>query len=383
MQDRLNKTLIEDLVQFRKTLHQRPELSEQEQFTPQLILDFLGHLPTAKIHSNVGGYGLAIIFEGKAEGPTTLFRCELDALPIQETNTFDHKSRKEGVSHKCGHDGHMAILAGLGKLLKEKKPERGKVVLLFQPAEETGTGAAAILHDPLFSTLKPDYCYALHNVPQLRQGTVYVKSGTFAAASRGMTIKLYGSTAHAAEPENGINPANAMAKIIQYFAEVPSIIHFQHLTLVTVVQASLGKIAFGISPGYAEVRATLRAYLEEDMEKLIEATEKNIYTIGQEEKLKVTIDYSEIFPETANNEEAVSIIKKSAKKATIPLVDLDNPFRWSEDFGHFLLKHKGAIFALGAGENVPKLHNHDYDFPDEIIPTGILMFLQLIYHHNG
>lgn len=379
----LSKAFIETLVRFRKSLHQHPELSGQEQSTPRLILDFLGKQSTAKVFRNLGGNGLAIMYDSKAQGPTTLFRCELDALPIQETNTFSHKSKSEGVSHKCGHDGHMTIIAGLGKLLQEKGPQKGKVVLLFQPAEETGTGATAVLNDSQFAALRPDYCYALHNVPQLHQGTIYVKSGTFAAASRGIIIKLYGATAHAAEPENGINPAKAMAQIIQYLEEAPSLTDFQQLTLVTVVQASLGKIAFGVSPGYAEVRATLRAYLEEDIIKLIKTIEKTISTIGQCENLKVNIEYAEVFPETANHEAAVSIVEQCAKAANIPLVPLDEPFKWSEDFGHFLLKYKGAIFALGAGENVPKLHNHDYDFPDAITSTGVLMFLQLIQHHNG
>src|SRR5690606_3950338 len=116
--------------------------------------------------------GMLIIYDSGEPGPVTVFRCELDALPIQEINTFSHRSATEGVSHKCGHDGHMAIVTGLGKLLETNPPQKGKVILLYQPAEETGAGAAAVLNDERFLSLKPDFMYALHNLPQLEKHTV-------------------------------------------------------------------------------------------------------------------------------------------------------------------------------------------------------------------
>src|SRR5690606_6617844 len=122
--------------------------------TPSFILDFLGERQSDMVIKNLGGHGMAIIYDSKTDGPTTVFRCELDALPIQEINSFAYRSIINGVSHKCGHDGHMAIVTGLGKILNESPPKKGKVVLLYQPAEETGAGAEVVLKDDRFVALR-------------------------------------------------------------------------------------------------------------------------------------------------------------------------------------------------------------------------------------
>lgn len=382
MKNTLDEMDIEVLVDFRKILHQRPELSGQERFTPRLILDFLGEIKSENVIQQLGGHGMAVIFDSDKEGPTTVFRCELDALPIQEINTFPYRSVVDGVSHKCGHDGHMTIVTGVGRLLKENPPIKGKVVLLYQPAEETGTGAEAVLKDDRFKALKPDFFYALHNIPHLEKNTVYIKSGAFAAASRGIIVKLFGATSHAAEPENGRSPAIALSEIIKSITQLPSQNHYSDLTLVTVVHAMLGEIAFGVSPGYAEIRATLRTFQENDMRKLIEDVITIITETCVREKLKTEIVFTEIFPGTSNDKETVKNVELSAQKSNIEVVKMEQPFKWSEDFGHFAERYKSAIFGLGAGKDTPKLHNNDYDFPDELIPTGVQLFYNLALYHN-
>ena len=382
MTNNFNAKVIDELIRFRKKLHQKPELSGQEKHTPQLILDFLDVTEQQSVIKQIGGNGMAVVYDSNKPGPTTVFRCELDAVPIQEINTFPHHSQNVGVSHKCGHDGHMAIVTGLGVLLKDHPPLRGKIVLLYQPAEETGMGAEAVLKDGRFTALKPDFMYALHNVPLLTKNTIYTKSKAFAAASRGIIIKLHGATSHAAEPENGKNPALALSEIIREISILPKKDLFEDFTLITIVHVLLGEIAFGVSPGYAEIRATLRTFQKEDMEKLIEEAKAIVYKISDKEGLKAHIDFTEIFPATCNDDEAVSIIEKCAVNNNISVEKMDQPFKWSEDFGHFLDRYKGAIFALGAGKETPKLHNNDYDFPDELIPTGVQLFYTLAQHHN-
>ena len=135
------------LTQLRKSLHQHPELSHQEQQTAQQILDVFKAFSADEIHTQLGGHGLAFVFQGDQDGPSTLIRCELDALPIQEQNTFAHRSIVDGVSHKCGHDGHMAIITALGATLASRRPAAGRVILCFQPAEETGAGAIDMVND--------------------------------------------------------------------------------------------------------------------------------------------------------------------------------------------------------------------------------------------
>ena len=206
---------LEELIEFRKDLHRNPELSGKEKNTSKKIVDFIKRFNPDEIITNIAGKGTAFIFKGNKEGKTILFRSELDALPISEQNSFEYKSRVENISHKCGHDGHMTILSGLASILKDEKPGKGKVIIHFQPAEETGEGAKAVLGDKKFSSLNPDYVFALHNLPGFPENTVIIKSGIFASASKGMIIKLRGKTSHASEPEKGISPVSAAASIMQ------------------------------------------------------------------------------------------------------------------------------------------------------------------------
>ncbi|MBL4603750.1 MAG: amidohydrolase [Emcibacteraceae bacterium] len=206
-------TSTDQLIKLRHKIHKHPELSGEEHDTAQLFYDKLKALNPDELYSNLGGCGLAAVFSAKEPGPTILFRTELDALPIEETIDVPYRSTKKGVSHKCGHDGHMAIIFGLAQDIAIQKPKRGRVIVLFQPAEETGEGARAIVADPQYPLLNPDYCYALHNLPGHPVGDVMIRSGPFNCASRGMIIELSGSTAHAAYPETGNSPALALAEL--------------------------------------------------------------------------------------------------------------------------------------------------------------------------
>lgn len=322
--------------------------------------------------------GKAFVFDSKKPGKTIVFRAELDALPISENSNLSYISKNNNISHACGHDGHMAILAGLAMKISEERPQNGKVIILFQPAEEVEQGARDIVNDPLFIQLKPDYVYALHNVPGIKKSTIILKQGSFASASKGMTIKLLGKTSHAAEPENGISPANALARIILKFHELrDNNALFDDFILLTVIHASLGEIAFGTSPGYAELRVTLRAFENNDMIKLTSNCESIIQSIALEEHLAFEISYNEEFPATVNHSDCYNIVEVSAEENGFLTKIIDKPFKWSEDFGYFSEKYKSCFFGLGSGLNQPQLHNPDYNFPDEIIETGVKMFFSI------
>ncbi len=202
---------IEDL---RKELHSHPELSGKEVQTAIRIKKFVEENNNTEIITGLGGNGLAVKYTFSDEGPVVMIRCELDALPIDEPNSFNHRSTTAGVSHKCGHDGHMAIVAGISSFINEQGFDRGSLILLFQPAEETGKGAAAILKDPKFETLQPDYVFALHNIPGEPLNSIITVQHLFSPAVQSIAIYLTGKKSHASEPENGINPALAIAEII-------------------------------------------------------------------------------------------------------------------------------------------------------------------------
>jgi len=367
-----------ELTNFRKQLHKFPELSGKEKETANRVIDFARRFHQAKIITKLGGEGVAVVFNGKESGKTILIRCDLDALPIQEVNDFDYTSVYPNVSHKCGHDGHMAIVSGLIPLLADEKIKKGKVVLLFQPAEETGEGANKVLQDPKFAGIVPDYVFALHNLPGFPVNEIVVKENVFAFSSRGLIIKLKGNSSHAAEPEKGITPSLAVAELIQDLTALPTMKAIKDFSLVTIIHARIGERAFGTTPGYAELMATLRSVNENDMLNIKKQAAKIIRSVALKHRLTYEIEWVEEFPATINDSICVNMIRSGADENHLSINEISEPFRWSEDFGHFTQKFKGAMFGIGAGIGHPELHHPDYDFPDEIIVTGTKMFYSII-----
>lgn len=368
-----------NIIALRHYLHQHPELSGNETHTAHTIRQFIKRYDPSDVIPDLGGNGIAVVFESKEKsGPTLLFRAELDALPIAETNTFPHTSCFPGIGHTCGHDGHMATLMGMASLLHRYPLPAGKVILLFQPAEETGAGAREVLEDERFQALKPDYVFALHNLPGLPLHQVVVRQQTFAAASVGLQVALTGKSSHAAEPENGLNPGEGMSELIQAFNALVKDQHrFSDLTLLTVIHARLGEVAFGTNPGFATVMATLRAFEQQDLNKLKQLATEAVNTIAKKHHLQYEVAFVEEFPATTNAPEAVAAIARAAAELGLDVQQAAQPFRWSEDFGHLTHTYTGAIFGLGAGLKQPQLHHADYDFPDDLIPTGSTLFYRI------
>ncbi|NRT12440.1 amidohydrolase [Flavobacterium sp. 14A] len=362
------------LTTLRQDLHQYPEVSGQEEATAKKIALFLSNYPPDALISNLGGHGIIAIYNGEKDGKQILFRCELDALPIAEINNFKYRSKNEAVSHKCGHDGHMAILCGLAMQLHEKRPETGSVALLFQPAEEDGSGAAKVFNDSKF-TLQPDYAFALHNLPGYTLHDVVIKNDTFSCAVNSMIIKLKGKTAHAGEPHMGINPTLAVAAIITAFNEsIHTDVTSSNYGLITPIYTNIGSKAYGVSAGEGQIHFTVRSNSNAQMKKLEAQLKHTATTIALEHQLEITISWTESFQANENNHEAANYIRQAAASNQFTIQEKESPFSWGEDFGLFTQQFPGAMFGLGSGVNTPALHNPDYDFPDEIISTGVTIF---------
>jgi amidohydrolase len=366
--------ISKEIIALRQHLHQHPEISNHEFETATTISDFLNkYNPSQEI--KFGATGRAFVFAGKNPGKIVIFRAELDALPIAEKSNLPYKSVNENVAHLCGHDGHMAILAGLAEKISQDPIESGNLVLLFQNAEEVEQGAKDVVEHDSFKKMKPDYIFALHNIPRVEKHKILLRNGSFSAASKGMTIKLFGKTSHAAEPENGISPAAAISKIIKSFHEILERKNeFSDLILLTIIHITMGEISFGTSPGYAEVRVTLRAFENQDMEVLTTTCEKIVAEVSKDEKLKFEITYNEVFPATENVKECVDMVATAAEQNKYDVAYIEKPFKWSEDFAYFSVDYKTCLFGLGSGVNHPSLHNPDYHFPDDIIETGANLF---------
>lgn len=372
LDDAVDAKMLERAVALRHALHRAPELSGQESETAARVAGEMRALG-AEVVTDLGGTGVAAVFGSGDRG--LLIRCELDALPIEETGTPDYRSERAGVAHLCGHDGHMAVLQAVGEALSHR-PLPCRVILLFQPAEETGAGAEAVLADPKFDALNADMAISLHNLPGLPLGAVALREGPVNCASRGLRIRLTGRTAHASEPEKGLSPGAALAELIPALGGLTRDLPTEDpkFRLATVTHARLGVPSFGVAPGEADLQVTLRTLLDDGMAKL-EAEGRDLVA-GAAGHLTAEVTVHEAFGHCVNNSKAVALLDRAC--AGLPREEGVLPMRASEDFGLFGSRMPAAMLFLGAGEDSPALHNPDYDFPDDLIGIGAGIFLRAI-----
>lgn len=357
-------------------LHQFPDLSGLEANTAQRIVTFCHQFKPNHIFTGVGGHGVILHF-GSMKKNVIMLRCELDAVPVCEDPAFTpYSSQNPAVSHKCGHDGHMAILAGVAAKLSLFPFQNISVALLFQPDEETGKGSERVLEHIYFKDCRPEKIFALHNVPGVTMGRILSCEGTFSCASRGMTLVLNGRSAHAAQPETGNSPAIALSELISFATDLkndPSV--KAPLSFCTVVGARLGDKAFGTAPAAAELYLTLRSETDAEMKKLSGLLERKIDEIAKRDMLGYTIEYNDVFNATVNEKVCYELIHRAAGRR---FTEMQTPFRWSEDFGRYNQEIPGAMFGLGAGETTAPLHDSLYDFPDQLIGVGVEFYLSLL-----
>lgn len=363
---------------MRHLLHKFPDLSGDEQETADRIKDFISTYTNPSGIIEFTGAGFGVVFDSKQAGPTILFRCELDALPIQEKNNFEHQSTRPGISHKCGHDGHITILCGLAVSLTAQPLTHGKMVLLFQPSEENGLGAQSIVTDESFKSLHPDYIFALHNIPGRPLHQVIIKKSICTPSVISVSIDLRGKVAHASSPEMGINPALALSAIINRFEE------WNHpdtgspdFALLTPIYAHLGQKAYGIAAGEGTLHYTIRTRTVEKMEHLKNQIIEYVHKTGISNQLHYQINWFDEFPTVTNNSKCNEQIIRAAEKLKLDCLSEDAPFKFGEDFGWFSRDYKTALFGIGAGIDSPSLHNEYYDFPDDLIATGTNLFYEI------
>lgn len=367
-----------NIVDLRHHLHENPELSGKEQSTAKIISRYLEKYLADSIYSNVGGNGVIAVFKGNPRYKSIAFRADIDALPMTETGNPPYRSINPEAAHSCGHDGHTAILLDFASKIAINRNKIGDVILIFQPAEETGSGAAHIIKSGLLQELKPTAIFGMHNLPGYLTGSIELRRGTFASASCGLIIKLHGLEAHAAYPEFGINPGSAVADIINFIEKV-NISHrnlddFQQITLI---YSQIGKVAFGTSAGDAEIMLTLRAFKNSTMKELINEVQNFANTAAKNHKLKIEFEFRDCYNALENTDECVNVIDEAAEELELKKLYVSEPRRWSEDFADYLLGFPGAFFGIGAGPDHLPLHHPGYDFPDEIIETGSNMFLKI------
>lgn len=368
-----------NLTKIRHTLHRLAEPSGCEARTQQFLLDTLRTLQPTEIRTFGNSRNFLAVFDTGHAGPTTLFRGDFDAVRVDETIDVPYASETAGVAHKCGHDGHATILLGLAEQLHLHPLEKGRTLLFFQAAEETGEGAAQLLQTGVLDEYRPDRVFALHNIPGAPLGTVICKTGSFTCSVVSCDIELHGRTSHAAEPLKALSPYPAAKAITDELLALNQYdMERDDFCLLTLVEFRVGEPAYGVTAGHGVLRFTLRA--KDD--KLLQQTKVRLEEIvkrvaGTMPGLTTAIGWKEYFAASSNAVEAVDRIRAEAHACGLPYQEKPQPFSWGEDFGLLTQQYDGALFGLGSGENQPPLHHQHFDFPDELVPIGVRLFYEM------
>ena len=368
----MDKRNLDMVVKLRRELHANPEPSNHEVWTKKRLMDFIRDNTSLELVDR-GKFFYAIYRTGNDQR-NIAFRADFDAILMDEGIELPHGSKNPGVSHKCGHDGHAATLAGFA-LEVDQLGAKNNIFFIFQHAEETGDGGAEAAVFIKENNIEEIFAY--HNMSGMELKSVNIVDGTTNFASRGMTISMKGKPSHASQPELGRNPAFAIAKIVDALPELVSSDSHRGEVLATVIQVRVGERAFGISASKGELLLTIRAEFEDELDEL----QKNLEKLAVEESRKARIDvdfiYNDVFPVTSNHKESADRIREAARKKEFRVVEMEKGFRGSEDFGHYLKESKGAICYIGNGMDYPAVHTYEYDFPDEIIETAVELFKEI------
>jgi amidohydrolase len=362
-------------AELRHLLHQNPELSGHEKKTVKIISDFI------KTHSDFQLYyppkgGLIAYRTDNSAGKNLLFRADIDGVKINEPKGLTYASLKKNISHKCGHEGHSAILAGLAASLKGKKSKHKTLIFVFQPAEETGKGAKILCQDHFFKNCKPDVAFGLHNIPGYNLGEIILRPNVFALASTGIEIKLEGVCTHASTPHLGNSPEVVLADLIKMLPLKYG--QANPFTMLTITHAVLGNRTFGITPVEARLCFTLRSKDTSFLNKCIDEISDLAQGMAKKNNLTWSLKKFEPFPAIKNSPEAVELVKKSAERLKMTIIEKKEPFSFSDDFAYFTDLFGGAFFGLGSGKESKPLHHPQYDFCDKLIKPGIRILLEII-----
>jgi len=374
----------DDLTAIRRDLHAHPELGFEEVRTAGIIVNALEALGI-EVHQGIGKTGVVGVVRGRRcdSGRMIGLRADMDALPLTEENSFSHCSRKPGLMHGCGHDGHTAILLGAARYLATTRNFDGTAVLIFQPAEEGRGGARAMLEDGLFDTFPCEAVYALHNWPALPAGTIGINTGPMMAAADRFEIVLCGKGGHGAHPYQTVDPVLIAGHVITAIQSLVS----RNVNPLDSAVVSVGSLqaghpgAMSVIPDEARLVGTVRTF-RRSVQEMVESRMRMLAgSIAAAFGGTAEVKYERIYPATLNTPHEANFVADIATRIVgreRVVRDLP-PSMGSEDFS-FMLQHKpGAYFRLGQGgaEHGCLLHNSRYDFNDNVIPLGSAIFSAL------
>jgi amidohydrolase len=375
------EALKDEMTAWRRDIHAHPELGFEELRTSEFVASQLKSFGL-EVHQGIGRTGVVGVLRSGSSKRSLGLRADMDALPIQEQNAFEYRSRHSGRMHACGHDGHTTMLLGAAKYLAATRSFEGTVNFIFQPAEEGLGGARAMVEDGLFTRFPCEAVFGMHNRPGMPLGRFAVKAGPMMAGGAFFDIDIEGRGSHGARPESGVDPvlvASHVAVALQSI--VARNVRPIDTAVLSVTQIHAGH-AYNVIPQSARLSGTARAFSTEVMELIGRNVARVAEGVAAGFGARATTDFRAIFPPTINNADEADY----AAGVCAEIVGAENVNRnpglimASEDFAFMLNAVPGCYINIGNGdgEGACEVHNPSYDFNDKALPYGASFFARLV-----
>ena len=376
------KLLHDEMTEWRRDIHQHPELKFEENRTSDLVAAKLEEFGI-EIHRGLAKTGVVGTIRN-GDGPSIGLRADMDALPLEEKNTFKHASSNPGKMHACGHDGHTAMLLGAAKHLAASKNFKGTVNLIFQPAEEGGGGGELMIKEGLFEMFPVDSVYGLHNWPGMPAGTFGVGSGPIMAAADMFDLTINGRGGHAAFPDQCIDPIVVASQVVSALQTITSRnTHPVDSVVISVTQIHAGD-AYNVIPDSVLMHGTVRTFQTETRDKIPSSMLRVAEGVCAAYGTTCELNYMSGYPATINSVPETEI----SAKAVVDLLGEDKiilnptPSMGAEDFSYMLEARPGCYVWLGIGPGKGEagcmLHSSRYDFNDDVLTTGASYWVKLV-----
>jgi amidohydrolase len=368
-----------EMTAWRRHLHTIPELGLECHETAAFVAERLRDFGVDEIHEGIAKTGIVAIINGQGAGPTIGLRADMDALPITEETGVDYVSTRPGKMHACGHDGHTTMLLGAARYLAETRNFRGRVALIFQPAEEAGGGGEVMVQEGVMDRFDVAQVYALHNAPGKALGSFFTTPGPIMAAADTFHIHVTGKGGHGARPHDCVDPVVAACAIVQSLQTIVSRNHKAANELVISVTQIHTGTTDNVIPETAYINGTVRTFDKDVQAMVVKRMQDIVAGHATSFGVQAELDFEYGYPPTINDAEkagfAASVAAEVAGDANVD--DAFEPVMGAEDFSYMLEVRPGAYLMLGQGDG-PGVHHPKYNFNDEIAPVGASFFARLV-----
>lgn len=369
--------ILPELIEWRRDLHAHPELAYQEKRTAGLVAERLSAIG-CEVTEGVAGTGVVGVLDF-GPGPALGIRADMDALPIDERTGAPYASKRRGVMHACGHDGHTVMALGAARLLAGRKDLKGRIIFIFQPAEENEGGARRMIEEGLFERFPVDAVFGLHNMPEVPVGEIWAREGAVSASFDTFDIAVTGKGGHGAMPEKAADPIPAAVGLVTALNMIVSRNVAPLDSAVVSVCALHAGETYNVIPGAARIKGSCRSF-DPAVRRLLKSRIGEICEgVARAHGVEIALAYEERYPAVVNTPAETALIREIAndQKNGWSFNGDFEPLMGSEDFSFYLQKKPGCFYLIGNGEECGPLHSPTYDFNDKALPIGVELWVRL------